>query len=153
MTPVNASGQSSTATKPAVTIHLTASAKSAYLDLRRRAREAEDNNDPRNPDIAAFQFVDDLIRNEIPKNPTNKKFVLHGPLREMFRVVNGRVRVLWAVHGGIVVVVFVSNTPCKDADDQHKLAIWNALQKAGLLGTVMDDLRKAAFVSPDAPLN
>jgi hypothetical protein len=136
-------------------INLTASAKAAYLELRQRARAAEARNDLADPNISAFHFVDHAIRHVIPNTPENTRFALHEPLTAMFRIKKGRIRIMWVANTDLrsVVIVFISNTPCKDADDAQKYATLNRLAKAGLLGTVLDDYRKATSVPPDAPVN
>lgn len=137
------------------TIQMTASAEAVYLELRNRSLAAEAKGDSSNQHCTTFRMVEHAIRTVIPANPTDKKFALHGPLANFFRIAKGGLRIVWAVsleHRGIM-IVFISDTLRKEGDAQDPYEILTRLAKAGYLKTVIEDWRRAFTVPPGSMIN
>ena len=134
---------------------MTASAEAVYKDLHQQSINAEGKGDPTNQHCSTFRMVDEAIRKLIPANPTDKKYALHGPLSDFFRIKKGRLRIVWAVstaHRGIL-IVFISDTPRKDGDAQDPYVVLNRLAKAGYLKNVITDWQRAFTVPPGSLVN
>lgn len=136
-------------------IELTASAEAVYLELRQHALDAEGRGDGTNQHCTTFRMVEQAIRTVIPANPTDKKYALHGPLANFFRIAKGRLRIVWAVsteHRAIL-IVYISNTPRKEGDAQDPYEVLHRLARAGYLRTVIADWQRAFTVPPGSLVN
>ena len=137
------------------TIDLTESAEAVYLGLRQRSLDAEAKGDPSNQHCTTFRMVDQAIRTVIPADPTNKKYALHEPLANFFRIAKGRLRIVWAVsteHRAIL-IVYISETLRKEGDAQDPYRVLGRLARAGFLKNVIEDWQRAFAVPPDAPVH
>jgi len=142
-------------TLPPYKVSLTASAKQAYLELEEHHLRAEAAGDSSNQHCTTFRAVDDAIRRIIPNDPLNMRYALHEPLRDMYRIAKGRLRIVWAVAPEFreVLILYISNTPRKEGDAQDPYAILNAMAKAGYLKTIIEDWQRALAVPPNPTVN
>ena len=127
-------------------VNFTASAEAVYVEMRKRAEAAEARGDGSNAHCTAFRMVDEAIRKIIPSDPTNPKYRLHAPLDGMYRISNGRMRIVWIVHDtrrALLVMYIFSEEMRKDGDVKDPYAILNAMAKAGYLKSIAEEWRKA----------
>ena len=136
-------------------VTLTESASKVYLELEERNHEALKNDDPTNQHCTSFRMVDEAIRTLIPSDPANKKYALHAPLTDLYRISKGRTRIAWVVdttHREIL-IVYISDTPRKEGDKNDPYVVLNAMAKAGYLKTMIEDWRKALEIPPDSAVH
>jgi hypothetical protein len=136
-------------------VELTESAETVYRELRQRSMDAEARGDISNQHCTTFRMVDQAIRTVIPADPTNKKYALHEPLANFFRIAKGRLRIVWVVsteHRAIL-IMYISETLRKEGDAQDPYRVLGRLARAGYLKTVLEDWQRAFAVPPDAPVH
>jgi mRNA-degrading endonuclease RelE of RelBE toxin-antitoxin system len=117
--------------------------------------DAEARGDIGNQNCTTFRMVDQAIRTVIPADPTNKKYALHEPLANFFRIAKGRLRIVWAVsteHRAIL-IVYISETLRKEGDAQDPYRVLGRMARAGFLKNVIEDWQRALAVPPDAPVH
>src|SRR5689334_1631341 len=90
--PKNLTASIAPAPKP-YAVHMTASAEQVYVDLKQKSDAAQARGDESNQHCTTFRMVDDAIRRIIPADPTNRKYALHKPLNDVYRIAKGRMRI------------------------------------------------------------
>jgi hypothetical protein len=140
------------------TIDMTEPAETAYREFRQRSIDAESRGETQNQHCTTFRMVNHAIRTLIPADPTNKKYALHGPFANFFRIAKGRLRIVWAVSlaDRAILIIYISNTPRKEGDAQDPYEILGRYAKAGFLKNVIEDwqrARQALAVPPGARVN
>lgn len=136
-------------------VSLTEPAERMYRELRRRSLEAEARGDHSNQHCTSFRMVDEAIRTLIPADPTNRKYALHKPLDELFRIAKGRTRIAWAVdtEHREVLIVFISDEPRKEGDVRDPYAVLTNMVKQGYLSDILNDWRRAFYTPPNTSVN
>lgn len=136
-------------------ISLTETAEKGYLALKEKSDAAIERGDLDNHHVKTFRVVDDAIRKTIPGDPTNKKYALHKPLDDFYRISKGRLRIVWAAEPELreILIVYVSDELRKDGDIADPYVVLNQMAKAGHLQKIIDDWRIALYTPPDAPVN
>jgi len=135
---------------------LTATAEAVYQELRDLSIAAEARDGAATSQhCTTFRMVDEAIRVLIPSDPTNRKYALHAPLEDMYRISKGRMRLVWVVEPKhrTVLVLFISDTPRKEGDAQDPYRILAAMMKSGHLNDVIEDWRRALDVPADATVH
>lgn len=142
-------------TRKPYAVHLTESAEKVYADLRDKSEAAEARGEPTNQHCTTFRMVDDAIRRIIPTDPGNRKYALHKPLNDVYRIAKGRMRIAWilAPDRRELLILFISVELRKDGDARDPYEILNGMARAGYLTQIMEDWRHALYTPPDAPIN
>jgi Toxin with endonuclease activity, of toxin-antitoxin system len=154
--PKSLSASPNAAVQKPYTVLLTASAEAVYLELRERALAAEARDGAATSQhCTTFRMVDEAIRNIIPADPLNRKYALHAPLEDMYRIAKGRLRIAWVAESKHrqLLILFISDTPRKEGDAQDPYRILTAMMKSGHLNSIVEDWRRALDIPPDSSVH
>jgi mRNA-degrading endonuclease RelE of RelBE toxin-antitoxin system len=92
-------------------------------------------------------MIQDALKNQIPHDPTSKRFALSGKLSNFFRMHKGRHRICWAVstEKKLICVLFISETLRKagDVNDPYRV-----FEKALVTGEFDEILGKIGVRKP-----
>src|SRR5262249_46555992 len=108
-------GQTAASPKP-YTVVLTESAEATYRELFESAEAAEARDgDSNSQHCTTFRMVDEAIRRLIPADPTSRKYALHAPLGQVYRIAKGRIRIAWVADTKArqILILYISDTPRK----------------------------------------
>jgi mRNA-degrading endonuclease RelE of RelBE toxin-antitoxin system len=119
-------------------IDMTKSAEVVYLDLFRKAKEAEKGGDYANAHITTFNMIQDAVKRIIPNDPMNKKYALRGELSNIFRLRKGRLRICWIASSRMrrVCIMFISETLRKEGDASDPYLILQSMIDSGTFDSI-----------------
>lgn len=119
-------------------IDMTATAEAVYLDLFRKAKEAEKGGDYANTHITTFNMIQDAVKRIIPNDPMNKKYALRGELSNIFRLRKGRLRICWIASSRMrrVCIMFISETLRKEGDVNDPYLILQTMIDSGTFDSI-----------------
>lgn len=100
-------------------------------------------------------MVDEAIRKLIPSDPLNKKYALADPLKGLFRLKKGRMRICWIADSEkrTILVLFISDTPRKDGDAKDPYRVLTKLLQKGYWKDDIDVWRQFTEPGPNASVN
>lgn len=124
------------------TIHLTETAKSTYLEIARKAQEAEDRGEETSYHCTTLRMVNEILDQLIPHDPINKKHALAGQLSNIFRYKKGRMRLYWIASSKLreVYILYISDTPRKEGDVRDPYEIFSRLVMSGKFNEIFEEL-------------
>jgi|SRR5579863_6148623 len=136
-------------------VDMTATAEAVYVELHRKAKEAETQGDYSSTHITAFEMVKDAVKRIIPQDPINKKHALRGDMSNIFRLRKGRMRICWIASSKMrrVCVLFISESLRKEGDANDPYIIFQNMIDSGTLDTLFADfgVRMARLRNPAGP--
>ena len=106
-------------------VDMTASAEAVYVEMYKKAKEAEKKGDFTSSARTTFGMIREAVREIIPRDPLNRAYALTGDLSNLFRVKKGRYRIMWVASSKLklVCILYISETLRKDGDvnDPYRL--------------------------------
>ncbi|MGB2602437.1 MAG: type II toxin-antitoxin system YhaV family toxin [Candidatus Sulfotelmatobacter sp.] len=134
------------------TVDMTATAEAVYVELHRKAKEAETHGDYSSTHITAFEMVKDAVKRIIPQDPINKKHALRGDMSNIFRLRKGRLRICWIASSKMrrVCILFISESLRKEGDASDPYIIFQNMIDSGTLDALFADfgVRMARLRNP-----
>jgi mRNA-degrading endonuclease RelE of RelBE toxin-antitoxin system len=120
-------------------VEMAPSAAAVYKQLHANMKNAEARGHQSSAHHTTFRMVQGVIKNVIPRDPTNKNYGLSGPLSGFFRIKKGRHRICWAACSKTrkVCIVFISETLRKDGDVNDPYRLLTRLVMSGEFDKVL----------------
>ena len=118
---------------PPYEVVMTKTAENVYVEMYKRAKQAEEHGDFNSSHCAAFAMVRDAVKNFIPQNPIDRRYALSGDLSNIFRIRKGRMRICWIASSKQrkVCILFISETPRKAGDVHDPYVLFASMVMSG----------------------
>jgi mRNA-degrading endonuclease RelE of RelBE toxin-antitoxin system len=133
-------------------VDMTATAEAVYVELYRKAKEAESQGNYSSTHVTTFEMIRDAVKRVIPNDPINKKHALRGDLSNIFRLRKGRLRICWIASSkmGRVCILFISETLRKEGDANDPYVILQTMVDSGTFDSLFADfgIRMARLRNP-----
>jgi mRNA-degrading endonuclease RelE of RelBE toxin-antitoxin system len=133
-------------------VDMTATAEATYVELHRKAKEAEHQGNYSSAHITTFEMIRDAVKRIIPNDPINKSHALRGDLSNIFRLRKGRLRICWIASSKMrrICILLISESLRKEGDANDPYVIFQNMINSGTFDAVFADfgVRMARLRNP-----